>query len=105
MNVAAHRLSPLFTGQFEQLKVPDDLLDKDLERIRARPPKVVIAQNEPNYGVFYGLEGCTCAFPHVVWAPSNSSVVPDKIFPAIDFIKQNYRVSKIVGPKLLLVPK
>ena len=105
MNVATHRLSPLFTGQFEQLKVPDDLLDQDLERIRARPPKVVIAQNEPNYGVFYGLDGCTCAFPHLVWVPSNSSVVPGKVFPAIDYIEQNYRVSKIVGPKLLLVPK
>ncbi len=105
MNVATHRLSPLFTGQFQQLKVPDDLLEKDLERIRAHPPKVVIAENQPNYGAFYGLEGCTCAFPHLVWVPATSSVVPDKHFPAIDYIRQNYRVSKIVGPKLLLVPK
>jgi hypothetical protein len=105
MNVATHRLSPLFTGQFEQLKVPDDLLDQDLERIRAHPPKIVIAQNEPNYGVFYGLEGCTCAFPRLVWVPPDSSVVPGKDFPAIDYIRQNYRVSKIVGSKLLLLPK
>ena len=105
MNVATHRLSPLFTGQFEQLKVPDDLLEKDLERIRAHPPKVVIAENQPNYAAFYGLEGCTCAFPHLVWIPETSSVVPDKHFPAIDYIQQNYRASKIIGPKLLLVPK
>jgi hypothetical protein len=105
MNVATHRLSPLFTGQFEQLKVPDDLLEKDLARLRARPPKVVIAQNEPNYAVFYGLDGCTCAFPHLVWVPPPSSVVPGKDFPAIDYVQQNYRVAKIVGSKLLLVPK
>jgi hypothetical protein len=105
MNVATQRLSPLFTGQFEQLKVPDDFLEKDLERMQARPPKVVIAQNEPNYAVFYGLEGCTCAFPHLVWVPPASSVVPGKVFPAIDYIQQNYRVAKIVGSKLLLVPK
>ncbi|HXA66497.1 MAG TPA: hypothetical protein VNV82_15155 [Bryobacteraceae bacterium] len=105
MNVATHRLSPLFTGQFEQLKVPDDLLEKDLEKIRAHPPKVVIAENQPNYAAFYGLEGCTCAFPHLVWIPETSSVVPDKHFPAIDYIQQNYRASKIIGPKLLLVPK
>jgi len=105
MNVAAHRLSPLFSGQFEQLKMPDDLLEEDLERIRTRPPKIVIAQNEPNYGVYYGLDGCTCAFPDLVWVPATSTVVRGKIFPAIDYIRQNYRVSKIIGHKLLLVPK
>ena len=105
MNVATHRLSPLFTMQFQQLRIPDDLLEKDLERIRARPPKVVIAKNEPNYGVYYGLEGCLCAFPHVVWLPATSNVVADKVFPAVDYIRQNYRVSKIVGTKALLVPK
>ena len=105
MNVAAHRLSPLFSGQFQQLKMSDDLLERDLERIRARPPKIVIAQNEPNYGVYYGLDGCTCAFPDLVWVPATSTVEHGKIFPAIDYIRQNYRVSKIIGHKLLLVPK
>jgi hypothetical protein len=105
MNVATHRLSPVFTGQFEQLKVPDDLLEKDLDRIRAHPPKVVIAENQPNYAAYYGLEGCTCAFPRLVWVPATTSVVPDKHFPVIDYIRQNYSVSKIIGPKLMLVPK
>jgi len=105
MNVATHRPSPLFFTMFEDLNMPDDLLEKDLERIRAHPPKVVIAQNGPNYGVYYGLEGCTCAFPHLVWVPPTSSVVPGKVFPAIAYIQQNYRVQKIVGSKLLLVPK
>jgi hypothetical protein len=105
MNVATHRLSPLFSTLFAQLRMPDDLLEKDLERIRARPPKVVIAQNAPNYGAFYGLEGCTCAFPHLVWIPPTSAVEAGKVFPAIAYIQKNYRVQKIVGSKLLLVPK
>jgi hypothetical protein len=105
MNVATKRVSPLFSTMFVDLTMPDDLLDQDLERIRARPPKVVIAQNAPNYGVYYGLDGCTCAFPHLVWIPPTSSVVPGKVFPSIAYIQQHYRVSKIVGPKLILVPK
>jgi len=105
MNVATQRLSPLFSTMFEDLTMPDDLLEEDLERIRARPPQVVIAQNAPNYGVYYGLYGCTCAFPYLVWTPATSSVVPGKVFPAIAYIQQHYRVSKIVGPRLMLVPK
>ena len=105
MNVASHRLSPLFSGQFEQLKMSDDLLEKDLKRIRARPPKIVIAENKPNYGAYYGLDGCTCAFPHLVWVPATSTIERGKVFPAVDYIHQNYRLSKIIGRKLLLVPK
>jgi hypothetical protein len=105
MNVATHRLSPLFSGQFEQLKMPDELLQKDLDQIRSRPPKIVIVQEAPNYGVFYGLNGCTCAFPHLVWVPAASTIEEGKDFPAIDYIRQNYRVAKSVGSKLLLVPK
>jgi hypothetical protein len=105
INVASHRLSPLFATLFEQLKVPDHLLNQDLERIRARPPAIVIAENQPNYGVHYGLYGCACAFPNLVWIPPTSSVEPGKVLPAVTFIQKNYRVSRIVGPKLLLVPK
>jgi hypothetical protein len=105
MNLATHRLSPLFSTMFMDLKMPDDLLERDLERIRVRPPKVVIAQNAPNFGAFYGVNGCTCAFPHVVWIPPTSAVVPGKVFPAIAYIQQHYHVSKVVGQKLLLLPK
>ena len=105
MNLATHRLSPLFSTMFMNLKMPDDLLERDLERIRARPPKIVIAQNASNFGAFYGVDGCACAFPHVVWIPPTSAVVPGKVFPAIAYIQQHYRVSKIVGQKLLLVRK
>ncbi len=105
MNVATHRPSPLFFTMLEDLSMPDDFLERDLERIRAHPPKIVIAENRPNYGVYYGLEGCVCAYPRLVWYPPSSSIVAGKVFPAIRYIQQNYRVLKTVGPKLLLAPK
>jgi hypothetical protein len=105
INFAAHRLSPLFSTQMVDLRMPDRFLNKDLELIRQHPPKVVIAENGPGYGALYGLQGCTCAFPRFVWVPGTSSVVPGKIFPAIAYIQQNYQVAKVVGKKLLLTPK
>ena len=105
INFAAHRSSPFFDTQFRHVSMADKYLRQDLEGIQRRPPKVIIAENEPNYGAVYGLQGCTCPFPRLVWAPGTSSVVPDKIFPAFDEIQQKYRVAKRVGHKLLLVPK
>jgi len=105
MNVATHRASPLFETQFFFLSTPDFYLDQDLERIRRHPPKVVIAQNKPNFGAFYGLRGCTCAFPRLVWTPPTSAVIEDKIFPALAYIEQNYRVANVIEPKQILTPK
>ena len=104
INFAAHRLSPFFETQFQQVSMPERFLEKDLEALRQRPPKVVIADNGPNYGASYGLKSNACAFPRLVWAPSTNSV-DDRVFPAIDEIQQNYRVAEVVGRKLLLVPK
>ena len=105
INVATHRLSNFFSTMLVDLRMPDRFLDEDLDRIRQRPPKVVIVHNQPNYGAVYGMEGCTCSYPRFVWRPATSSIVPGKVFPAIRYIQENYRVAKVVGPKLLLVPK
>jgi hypothetical protein len=104
INFAAHRLSPFFETQFQQVSMPERFLEKDLKALRQHPPRVVIAENGPSYGVSYGLKSNTCVFPRLVWAPSTSSV-DDKVFPAIVYIEQNYRVAELVGRKLLLVPK
>jgi len=104
INFAAHRLSPLFETQFQQLSMPDRFLEKDLQAVREHPPRVVIGDDGPNYGASYGLKSNTCVFPHFVWAPHASSL-NDKSFPAIVFIERNYRVAEVVGRKLLLAPK
>lgn len=104
INFAAHRLSPFFDTQFRYLSMPERFLEKDLEGLRQHPPKVVIADNAPNYGASYGLKSDACMFPRLAWAPNTSSV-DDRVFPAIVYIQQNYRVAEVVGRKLLLVPK
>ncbi len=104
INFAAHRLSPFFDTQLRNWSIADTFLDKDADGLRQHPPKVVIADDAPNYGARYGLQTCTCAFPGFVWAPATNSA-PDKAFPAIVAIRQNYRIAKVVGGKLLLVPK
>jgi hypothetical protein len=104
INVAAHRPSPVFTTLFVQTSPPERVLSLDSELIRKHPPKVVIARNEPRYGAEYGINGCLCAFPRLVWIPPTSSVI-DKKMPILDYIQQNYRVAKIVGQEVLLVPR
>jgi len=104
INFAAHRLSPFFETQFQLLSMPDKFLEKDLEVLRQHPPKIVIADNGPNYGASYGLKSHACAFPRLVWSPRPNSD-DERVFPAIAEIQQNYRVAKVVGRKLLLVRK
>jgi hypothetical protein len=104
INFAAHRLSPIFQIQFQQLSVPDRLLESDLETIRQHPPKVVIADNAPNYGAIHGWNANGCVFPRLVWKPATDEQ-SDRVAPAITYIEENYRVAKVVGRKLLLVPR
>jgi len=104
INFATHRLSPFFETQFQQLSMPERFLEMDLGALHQHPPKVVIADNGPSYGASYGLKSCACAFPRLVWIPTSSSL-DQRVFPAIVYIEQNYRVAKVVGRKILLVPK
>ena len=102
INFAAHRLSPVFETQFQQVSMPERFLLMDLEALGHRRPKVVIADNGLNYGASYGLRADACAFPRLVWVPTSSG--DDRTLPAVIFIQKNYRVAKVVGRKLLLVP-
>lgn len=105
INFASHRLSPFFGTQFRDFSMTDEILKKDLEGLRRHPPKVVIADDAPNFGAFDGLQDCRCAFPRLVWSPATGSALSDKVSPAFMEIEQGYRVAKVVGRKLLLVPK
>jgi hypothetical protein len=104
MNFATHRLSPLFQLQFQQVIIPERFLRKDLAAMREHPPKVVIANAAPNYDAVSGWISNTCPFPHLVWVPAKDQRQEPAI-PVIPFVEQNYRVAKVVGRKLLLVPK
>lgn len=104
INVASGRRSPLFTTQFQQWTMPEDHMWEDLARFKKRPPKVVIAENEFDYGASYGLEGSFCAFPDVVWVAPDGPDPGQKAFPVLQYIRENYHVDRQVGPKLILVP-
>jgi len=104
MNVASGLKSPVFTTQFQQLKMPDEYMQDDLQRIRRHPPRVVIAQDEVDYGASYGLEQSSCTFPRFVWIAPENFNTHDKKFPALEFIRENYHVVQKIGPKLLLMP-
>lgn len=104
-NFAARRASPSFNTQFRHVSPADSYLERDLDALRRHPPKLIIVEAGPNFGAIYGLKGCLCAFPRLVWIPPTSTGQPDKFYPAFAYIQQNYRVARIIGPKLLLVPK
>jgi len=105
MNVATRRASPLFETQFRFLSPSEEILRDDLDRIQRHPPKLVIAQNEPDFGASFGLRGCSCAFPRLVWKPERIPANDGKRNPALDYVAQNYRVAKVVGPKQILLRK
>lgn len=104
MNVATGRRSPVFTTQFQHWRLQREYLEKDLEQARRTPPKIVIAQDEPDYGAFYGSPRTGCGFPAFQWAPPAAKSDPHGI-PLIQFIREKYRVAEKIGPKVLLVPK
>jgi hypothetical protein len=104
INVASGRPSPVFTTQFEHLRMPAAYLEEDLTKMQQHPPKVVIAQDAPEFGVFYGLQGTGCSFPAFTWKPPQTQGELNRI-PLVAFIQNNYRVAERVGNKLLLVPR
>jgi hypothetical protein len=106
VNFASRRTSALYSTQFSGLAPAQKYLDMDLDRIRAHPPKLVIANQQPDSGAEYGL--CTetgCMFPMPVWRPTRLACDPNRKFPVLEFIKQNYAPVARIGQKTIYVPK
>ena len=76
-----------------------------MQQIVPHPPKIVIAQDAPDYGTLYGLAGVACTFPSVVWSPPIKPGDVNRKLPVVEFIRTHYRVSKTVGHRLVLVLK
>ena len=106
INLAANRVSPAFTTEFEQLRPTAAHQQRDLQIMQARPPKVIIADDKPAYGIVYGWpRNISCPCPRLVWQPDQLAGDPLYTFPISRFIDQNYRVERKIGTKLILVPK
>ena len=106
INLAADRVSPAFTTEFEQLRPTAAHQQRDLEIMQAHPPKVILADDKPAYGIVYGWpRNMSCPCPRLVWQPDELAGAPSYTFPISRFINQNYRVEGKIGTKLILVPK
>ncbi len=102
-NFAAGLPSPAFTTQFQQLKMPLEYQLLDLQRVRATPPALVVADRGAHFQTEFGyLANMNCTFPRLVWQPEEASGSPGYEFPVVKYIEQNYRVLDEIGPKLIL---
>lgn len=105
-NFASRRPGPLFTTQFQQLRMPAELQQWDYDRVLARPPKVIIVEAPaPHFNTFYGHRGfMSCPAPRLVWRPDQPSWDAGHVFPVVQLINERYRVDRQIGSHLLLVP-
>jgi hypothetical protein len=102
---ATGRRSPLYSNQFALFMPPREIQQRDLDRIRARPPRVVIAMDAPHFGTYYGVEANVgCEFPRLVWMPNRPAGDAAYVLPVVRFISEHYRVSARFGPWLILTP-
>ena len=69
-------------------------------------PKYVIADNWPRFGSTYGYQAnMECPYPRLVWEPDQPSWDPNKVYPVVRFLEDNYRVERKIASKLVLVPR
>ncbi len=105
-NFAAGLRSPAFTVQFQQLRMPEEYQMRDLDQLRADPPRYIIANPAQHFASWWGYNSnMDCPFPRFVWQPDEPSWDPGYVFPVVRYIEQNYKVGAKIGPKLILVPR
>lgn len=108
VNFASGRRYPIFNVQLSGLGVSSYYEQLDLDLIRHRRPPIVIGEDEPNLGTYWGFgqkgnRACPC--PRLVWAPDRPSWDPNHVFPVVKYIEENYRVADRIGNKVIWVPR
>jgi hypothetical protein len=92
INFAARRASPTFSTQWWYLLPAQKYVDQDLRQFTEHPPRLVIANELPDYGAAFGVISPTrCPFPRLVWRPDQPAYEPTRRFPVIDTIPAQYR--------------
>jgi hypothetical protein len=106
VNFAGRRASPIYSTQFSALAPAQQYLDLDLSRVRSNPPKLIIAENKPDFGATYGLCAETgCMFPALVWRSTRLACEPGRNFPVLDYIRNNYAPIVRFGDKTIYAEK
>ncbi len=107
VNFTSGRRNPIFDTMLVNMQIPPEYQQKDLERIKQRKPKIIIAEDLPRLGTNFsfgavGNRACVC--PRLVWMPDRPSWDPDYIYPLVDYITRNYRPAIRIGGKMILEP-
>ena len=104
INFAAHRPTTIFDTVFWNTPIPQIYQNLDLKLFKEHPPKVIIAQDKPNYGTHWGVLGnVACPCPRFVWSPDQPSWKPGSVFPVVEYIQGHYHVDRRIGDRLLLL--
>jgi hypothetical protein len=105
MTFATRRHSPVFGTLFAQVPTPAFVQLRDLERVQADLPRVVIAMDERHFGTWWGIRGnMACVFPRWTWVPDKPSWDPALVLPMVEFIQTHYRTDRKIGEWLMLLP-
>jgi hypothetical protein len=105
INFAASRRNPIFDTMLFNMEIPVEYQQKDLERISQRRPKVIVAEDVPQFGTNFsfgtiGNRACVC--PRLVWMPDRPSWDPNHVYPLISYIARNYHPVVRIGGKMIL---
>jgi hypothetical protein len=103
VNFALQVLSPSFMTQYQALLPQERLMQYDLERVRGRSPRFVIADTGPNLGTVYGICGnIGCMFPRIVWHSSANGCNPGMVMPIVGYLNEHYHEIAALGTKRIL---
>ncbi len=92
INFAARRASPTFSTQWWYLMPAQRYVDQDMAQFTRYPPRLVIANELPNYGASFGVIAPTrCSYPRLVWQPDQLAYDPTRRFAVIDAIQAEYQ--------------
>ena len=98
LSFATGRQSPAYSMLFVQLHPPTSIQALDVERMRAHPPALVIAKDQPHLGTYYGVDQPVgCEFPRIVWRSRKALGDPNLVLPIVGFIHENYHLEKSVA--------
>ena len=108
INFASGRRYPIFNVQLFGLGVPAKYEKLDLDLVQARPPRLVIGQDDDQFGTYWGFgnkDNRACSFPHLVWKPEGLAWDPNHVLAVTRYIQEHYRIAEKIGKKVILVPK
>jgi hypothetical protein len=92
INFAARRASPTFSTQWRYLLPAQKYVDRDFAQFTQHPPRLVIANELPDYGAAFGVIAPTrCPFPRLLWWPDQMAYDPARRFAVIDAIRAEYQ--------------